>query len=83
MKKIVFFLIIGIFIFYFGCASLKPERNVVDNVFYSSFPKIKIKIDEDFKYLGDVSKEGDAEGIETTLHRNETCYPFIVAQKIM
>jgi hypothetical protein len=81
MKNLAIFLFISIQIFCFGCASLKPERNVVDNVFYSSFPKIKIKIDEDFKYLGDVSKEGDVEGIETTLHGNVTDYPFIVAQK--
>ena len=33
-------------------AATKPERYVKDNVFYSSSPKLEVKVDPKFKYLG-------------------------------
>jgi len=36
-----------------GCAALNPERGVDENVFYSTAqPKIKIKVSDDYRYLG-------------------------------
>ena len=35
-----------------GCASLDAERNVVANTFYSSYPKCRIRINPDYKYVG-------------------------------
>lgn len=40
-----------------GCAGLGIERRVQDNIFYSShYPKIKIRIHPDFRYMGTYKK---------------------------
>jgi len=38
----------------FSCASSRVVRNVSDNKFYSSYPKIAVKLDPDLKYLGKI-----------------------------
>ena len=41
----------------YGCAGIKAERRVQDNIFYSSScPKIKIRINPDFRYMGTYKK---------------------------
>lgn len=35
-----------------SAAAAKPERYVKDNVFHSSYPKLSVKVDSKFKYLG-------------------------------
>jgi len=37
-----------------GCASLRVERLVQDNVFYSSYPQYAIKVDPEIKFVGKV-----------------------------
>jgi hypothetical protein len=39
-------------IFFFVVAATKSERYVKDNVFYSSSPKLEVKVDTKFNYLG-------------------------------
>ena len=38
--------------FFLLVAATKPERYVKDNVFYSSSPKLEVRVDPKFKYLG-------------------------------
>jgi hypothetical protein len=81
MKKFIFF-ILFILIFHIGCASLKPERNVVNNQFVSTYPKIKIKIMPEFAYIESISKSGYAEGIEAArLTHSADSYAFVEAEK--
>jgi hypothetical protein len=43
--------------FIISCTAIKVERKVQDNIFYSSAnPKIKIEINPDFKYIGDIER---------------------------
>ena len=37
-----------------SCAALEPKREVVDNILSSNSPKMRVKVDPAFKYLGDV-----------------------------
>jgi hypothetical protein len=64
-----------------GCASLKPERNVVDNTFYSSYPKFRIKINPDYEYIGQTKhrSEGKAINLTTDLRWDYDTYIFILA----
>ena len=48
--------ILLILLFLTSCATLKTERKVVDNTLYSTFPKIKIRVNLDFKYMGKTDK---------------------------
>ena len=51
MKKIITTVILVLLLF--GCAALNPERGVEGNIFYSTAqPKIKIKVSDDYQYLG-------------------------------
>lgn len=56
MKKQLISILL-ILLFLTSCAALKTERKVVDNIFYSTFPKIKIKVNPDFKYMGKADKD--------------------------
>lgn len=57
-KNILFFMVVCIVII-FGCVGMKEKKSVLqDNIFISStFPKIKIQINQDFKYIGKVEKQ--------------------------
>jgi hypothetical protein len=55
MKKQLISILL-ILLFLTSCAALKTERKVVDNIFYSTFPKMKIKVNPDFKYMGKVDE---------------------------
>lgn len=46
-----------------GIVSLQSKKSVENNVFYSSFPEIKLQISQDLKYLG------NAQLVETTDNR--------------
>jgi hypothetical protein len=39
---------------YCGCATVKPKREVVDNTLSSTSPKLRVKVDSSFTYLGDL-----------------------------
>ena len=55
--KILNFFMILCSTFVLSCSTMKAERNVQDNIFYSSAnPEIKIEINPDFKYIGDIEK---------------------------
>ena len=49
--RILYFFMVVCLVLTFGCAAMKPQRDVLqDNIFYSSTsPRIKIKIHPDFK----------------------------------
>jgi hypothetical protein len=51
MKKRLFYYLLMLALL-FGCA--KPKREVVDNILSSNSPKMRVKIDPAFKYLGDL-----------------------------
>ncbi|MBW2193431.1 MAG: hypothetical protein JRF27_06560, partial [Deltaproteobacteria bacterium] len=38
-----------------GCAALKVERKVENNIFYSSYPELKIRVSPEFIYLGNIT----------------------------
>lgn len=81
MKKLI--LIIVAIIFLSGCAALKVERNVTaDNVFYSSFPRFKIKFAPEFLYIEGIGKTTSQESIsgEVTLHGSSKWYLFVEAE---
>jgi hypothetical protein len=80
MKKFIFS-ILFILIFHIGCASLKPERNVVNNQFVSTYPKIKIQIIPELAYIEGISQSGYAEGLEIQLTHSEDSYAFVEAEK--
>ena len=70
--------ILLILLFLTSCAALKTERKVVDNIFYSTFPKIKIRVNPDFKYMGKAN--------ESTRHEHEDYmeargHPNVVEEK--
>lgn len=77
MKRLSLCLLL--FVFLFGCASLKPERNVVDNTFYSSYPKRLIKISPDYEYVGHLnhSSEGKATNLTYDLRYEYESYIFL------
>jgi len=51
IKRYLFqFLLVAAFLS--GCASLRTERKVEGNVFYSSSPKMVVELSSDYKYLG-------------------------------
>ena len=80
MKKFIFF-ILFILIFHIGCSSLKPERNVVNNQFVSTYPKIKIQVIPEFEYIEGISQSGYSEGIEIQLNTSADSYTFVEAEK--
>ena len=80
MKKFIFS-ILFILIFHIGCASLKPERNVVNNQFVSTYPKIKIQIIPELAYIEGISQSGYAEGLEIQLTHSADSYAFVEAEK--
>jgi hypothetical protein len=43
-----------------GIAQLRTERAVENNVFSSSFPEIKLQVDQELKYLGSVQQLNDS-----------------------
>jgi hypothetical protein len=50
-------MVISVLIILVGCAELKIQRNVHDNVFYSNkLPQVNIKVNPDFVYLGKAEK---------------------------
>ena len=78
MKKIIPFLILIIFSLT-ACASLAPKQFVEDNIFYCSYPELKIKINPEFKYLCDVTynKECDSVDGSRSLRLDIHIYIFI------
>ena len=57
MKNFIYFYAIATLMLLLSCAGLKVERTVQDdNIFYSSNPKLKIKINPDFKHSGDYKR---------------------------
>jgi len=76
-----FLLYLLIFVFFFACASLKAERKVVDNTFYSSYPKFRIKVSPEYKYLGEVKESANrkATNLTTDLRYDFDSYIFILA----
>lgn len=52
-KRMQYLSVVLCFIFMSGCSGLKIERNVSNNVFYSSAnPSVRIKISPEFRYVG-------------------------------
>lgn len=47
-----------------GCARLKVERMVENNIFYSSYPNLKIRINPDFIYLGNIKPYLDGQSMD-------------------
>ena len=45
----------------YGCAALTPQIVVTDNTFSSDYPKINIKINPDYRYIGHVNYKGEAQ----------------------
>ena len=71
IKRYLFqFLLVAAFLS--GCASLKTERKVEGNVFYSSRPKMVVEVSSDYKYLG--SK--DEKTATTGIHRGDQDISF-------
>jgi hypothetical protein len=56
MKRRIFILLI-LFSFLSGCASLQVKREVVDNVFFSSYPSFTVKVSSDLKYMGHTKRQ--------------------------
>lgn len=77
MKK-TFLLVIALF-FFAGCASLMPKQFVEDNVFYCSYPEVKIKVSPEFKYLCEVkyNNEGDSVDGSRSLRYDMHSYVFL------
>lgn len=64
MSRTVVILLV-IFLLGSGCATIKGERIVADNVFYSTKPEIiKFKIDTDFEYIGTFKSKGKTETVD-------------------
>jgi TolB-like protein len=59
--RIITFLAITSIIFS-GCAT---ERNVIGNTFQSSYPKMNVQVDPQFKYLGKQTFQGMVKGYQT------------------
>ena len=60
----------------------EPERNVVNNVFISTYPKIKIKIIPELTFIENISKSGYSEGIENKrIAGSANSYTFIEIEK--
>ena len=59
MKKYILFFMAVCIVIIFGCEGMKVKNNILqDNIFISSaFPKIKIRLNQDFKYIGKVEKK--------------------------
>jgi hypothetical protein len=67
-----------------GCAGMKAERKVVDNVFYSSAkPKMSVKVNPDYKYIGKYEKKGGSkyEGSIQGGNYKDTAYMFGVTDE--
>jgi len=63
MKCVYIFFAIAI-LPYFGCAGLEIKRGVTENVFYSSMsPKVKVKVDPAFTYIGKCEENVKSQGI--------------------
>ena len=79
MKRLLFpcLLILG---FLSGCASLNPERNVVANTFYSSYPKCRIRINPDYDYVGQFNNriKDKASNLTTDLRYDVESYIFLM-----
>jgi len=71
--RILYFFMVVCLVLTFGCAGMKPERDVLqDNIFYSSTsPKMKIKINPDFKYIGKAEQQKYIEYFGGTLLEQE------------
>jgi hypothetical protein len=74
-----------IFLFYSsGCASLdelQMKRSVADNMFHSTLPDINLKINQEFKYIGETKLVTETQEMSNTmgLHENklqDTSYIF-------
>jgi hypothetical protein len=39
-----------------GCASLQAKRDVLENIFYSSYPEVQIKVSSEFEYIGETEE---------------------------
>ena len=47
-----------------SCTSLMPKQFVEDNVFYCSYPEVKIKISPEFKYLCEIKYNDEGNSID-------------------
>ncbi|MFC1829729.1 hypothetical protein ACFL0O_08960 [Thermodesulfobacteriota bacterium] len=47
-----------------GCARLKVERKVENNIFYSSYPDLKIRVSPGFIYLGNITPYLDGQSMD-------------------
>jgi hypothetical protein len=56
---------------------LIPKRKVENNIFYSTFPDIQVKIKSNFKYIGKLKRLHTQEGIEVKLSGSSDSFPFI------
>jgi hypothetical protein len=52
MKK---WLIVSTLLFFAGCAAFQPNRHVENNLFVSDTPKLYVKINPEYKYVGNQS----------------------------
>jgi hypothetical protein len=70
-----------LFVLLLGCASLKPERKVVDNVFYSSYPKVEMRVNPELIYLGELKYHSTKESVSggKLLSYNHECFIFLQA----
>ncbi len=55
-----------------GCASMKVERNVVDNVFHSSYPALNVAVAPEFQYVGN----NKTEKMGKSIHGNPRKYKY-------
>lgn len=55
MKKQIFIFITLIFLA--GCATVEVKRDVIDNVFHSSYPSLSVAIAPEFDYAGNIKDE--------------------------
>jgi hypothetical protein len=86
MKENILYLLLIVFVLIqlSGCKGLdefRVQRSVENNVVYSSSPELTIKINQEFKYIGEVTfdKESKGESREAELHQNilkNTSYLF-------
>lgn len=54
-----------------GCASMKVERSVVDNVFHSSYPALNVAVAPEFQYVGNTKTEKTSKSISGNPLRNK------------
>ena len=77
MRRMIFPIIIIVLFFFAGCASLMPKQFLEDNVFYCSYPEVKIKVSPEFEYLCDVKYNTEGDSIDGTRVLRHDMYSYV------